>query len=116
MQRQCLIKIDISQYVALNYVWGNPVHDFVVTSKEKVSSLSEVGSLVMAKLPQTVLDAMEVCRQLGERYLWVDSLCIIQDDENDILSSVEAMASIYSEAHFVIIAAHGNDMTLVSQA
>ena len=54
---------------------------------------------------------MEICRQLGERYLWVDRFRIIQDDEYDKKHQIFAMATIYSRAKFTIIATDGDSDT-----
>jgi hypothetical protein len=47
-----------------------------------------------------------VCRWLGVQYLWIESLCIIQDDENDWEEEASRMDAIYENAFFTI-AAHG---------
>ncbi|RYC58281.1 hypothetical protein CHU98_g7919 [Xylaria longipes] len=49
-------------------------------------------------------DAITVVRQLGLRYLWIDSLCIIQDDSNDWARESSKMAATYSLAHLTIAA------------
>ncbi|KAK5651201.1 hypothetical protein OQA88_12708 [Cercophora sp. LCS_1] len=53
----------------------------------------------------TIRDSMLVCEQLGERYLWVDRYCIIQDDDDDRHSQINAMSEIFSAAKLVIVAA-----------
>jgi hypothetical protein len=60
-------------------------------------------------IPRTILDAMRLVESLGERYLWVDSLCIIQDDEVFKYEEVNDMASIYVNACVTIVAARGKD-------
>jgi hypothetical protein len=54
---------------------------------------------------RTVVDAMEVTRRLGYRYLWVDALCIIQDDAQDLQQNVNIMDEIYSNAILTIVGA-----------
>lgn len=56
----------------------------------------------LSDLPATFQDAVHIVRGLGLRYLWIDSLCIIQDDETDTSANVSSMASIYSNALFVL--------------
>ena len=58
----------------------------------------------MAKLPKTFRDAVSVTRALDVRYIWIDSLCIVQDDLEDWEQEAAKMASIY-ENSFLTIAA-----------
>lgn len=51
---------------------------------------------------------MSLVRSLGERYLWVDALCIVQDDEASKLQNIDRMAPIYPGAKLTIIAADGD--------
>jgi len=55
-------------------------------------------------LPKTIRDAIEITRQLGIRYIWIDALCIVQDDRLDWASESAKMGAIYS-ASFLTIAA-----------
>ncbi|KAL8686000.1 MAG: hypothetical protein Q9218_007414, partial [Villophora microphyllina] len=77
------------RYVALSYVWGN--------CKEK--------------LPKTIIDAVEVTRELGEQYLWVDRLCIDQGNEEEKLYFFPKMDMIYAGAEFTIVGAAGDART-----
>ena len=45
---------------------------------------------------------MQVCQHLGERYLWADRLCIVQDDPVNKKQQIDSMVDIYSEANFVL--------------
>lgn len=63
--------------------------------------------LLMDELPRTITDAFEVCRKLGIRYLWVDSVCIVQDDPADKAAEMGKMASIFRNALVTICAASG---------
>jgi hypothetical protein len=60
-------------------------------------------------IPRTILDAMRLVESLGERYLWVDLLCIIQDDEVFKHEEVNDMDSIYANACGTIVAAQGKN-------
>ncbi|KAF7532425.1 hypothetical protein G7054_g7944 [Neopestalotiopsis clavispora] len=60
-------------------------------------------------LPNTFRDAIEVTRQLGVRYLWIDSLCIIQDDENDWKQESSKMVEVYQNAYLTIYATGGQN-------
>jgi hypothetical protein len=96
-------------YVALSYVWGQT--EGLRTEKTLLPQLQEPGALLRLgpSLPETIRDAMGLVELLGERYLWVDSLCIPQDDEENKLRDINRMAEIYSNSLVTIIAADGHD-------
>jgi hypothetical protein len=58
----------------------------------------------VAELPQTFRDAIFVTRALSVQYLWIDSICIIQDDEQDWETESRLMEQIYSYAYVTIAA------------
>ena len=106
-----------SKYVTLSYVWGQIDPKTILrTLRENVAQLEEPGGLLRPeyydKIPATIRDAMEVVRELGLRYLWADTLCIIQDDEGPSGSKMGAIAKmdlVYSGAYLTILAATGTD-------
>ncbi|KAK1750900.1 heterokaryon incompatibility protein-domain-containing protein [Echria macrotheca] len=113
-QRMCLCKADsleTGSYLALSYVWGASTQ--LRASTENLAALMRQDSLVAsehaAKIPQTIRDAMGLVRALGERYLWVDTLCIVQDDDTVRSAQIHAMASIYAGAVLTIVAAQGEN-------
>lgn len=53
-------------------------------------------------LPKTILDAIFLCYKLGFRHIWIDSLCIVQDDHRDWIEHAAQMSSIYSRAALTI--------------
>lgn len=61
------------------------------------------------QIPATIRDAIYLVRDIGERYLWVDALCIVQDDILSQNIQLAQMGLVYSLASFVIIAAAGED-------
>lgn len=110
--RRCIEEASLDEhYVALSYVWGckqNPV--WLKATQSSIRSLEQHGSLDPIRMPQTVEDAIQACRMLGEQYLWVDQFCIIQDDGENKQRQIDRMASIYSSAKFVIIDGDGSSM------
>src|SRR6202000_2965825 len=60
-------------------------------------------------LPQTFQDSIALCAEVGVRYLWIDSLCIVQDDVDDWAEESVKMGRIYEEAHFTIAAASASN-------
>ena len=97
-----------SRYIALSYVWGQA--DITQLTKENEAEFRRPGALrnVSLRIPQTFLDAFEVVRCMGERYLWVDALCITQDAE-DKEAHLQDMHLVYGAALLTIIAGHGED-------
>lgn len=62
-------------------------------------------------MPQTFIDAVKITRRLGLKYLWIDSLCICQDDPEDWAREAGRMAYVYSNAYVVIAANRSSDST-----
>lgn len=99
------------RFVALSYVWGTRgPSDKLAAKKSSIEYLERVGSLRDADLPTTIADAMEACRMLGERYIWVDSLCIVQDDFDEKQEQIDSIAEVYKSAAFTMIIATGRSM------
>ncbi|KAL9609351.1 MAG: hypothetical protein Q9167_005876 [Letrouitia subvulpina] len=59
----------------------------------------------MHELPYTIRDAIQCVSDLGETYLWVDSLCIIQDDEDEKRHQIFQMDRIYTFAFLTLVSA-----------
>ncbi|KAF4471210.1 HET-domain-containing [Fusarium albosuccineum] len=87
-------------YAVLSYCWGGPQRITLTKSRVQASQLS----FATDTLPRTLRDAIRVCRELGLRYLWVDALCIIQDDPEDKGFEIGNMASIYQNSYVAIMA------------
>ncbi|KAH7095119.1 heterokaryon incompatibility protein-domain-containing protein [Paraphoma chrysanthemicola] len=103
-------------YLALSYVWGR-IASFE-TTKTNIRSLCCKGALAdvetWSMLPSTIRVAIGLTKSLGLRYLWVDRLCIIQDDVDRKMSLLRVMPFIYANAHFTIVAAEGSDANRTS--
>lgn len=107
-----ILKGKPARYAALSYVWGRSRHDEppYVTTRENVLTHILHGGLETAwdRLPRTIQDAILLVSRLGERYLWIDSLCIVQDSESSWLLNSQAMHLVYGHAYFTICAADGD--------
>jgi Heterokaryon incompatibility protein (HET) len=95
-------------YTALSYCWGEPPPkpqppQPVMTTTATIDNFKE--GLPVSLLPQTIKDAIHTTRQLGFRYLWVDVLCILQDDKVDKHKEIRKMKEIFSNAVVTISAA-----------
>jgi hypothetical protein len=106
-QNACLVEPlphPTTRWAALSYVWGG---DQII--KTTVSSLSKMNeSFAIRTLPQTLQDAFTVCRKIGLQYLWIDCLCIVQDDEDDLARELATMPQIYQRAWVTISASTAN--------
>lgn len=92
-------------YVTLSYVWGNA--DQLILTTSNVHNM--LHSLPKERLPQAVIDAISVTRRLGVRYLWVDSLCVIQDSQEDRQKECGWMAEVYRNAVLTIVVDAADD-------
>ncbi|KAI0975276.1 heterokaryon incompatibility protein-domain-containing protein [Xylaria arbuscula] len=103
-----------SDYVALSYVWGRPKlgrtfrQAFLGPLPDDLSQ-AQTLTLNMEEIPRTIRDAIDVVERLGEHYLWVDALCIFQEDVSKKLQMISIMDKIYRQAILIIIAAGGNN-------
>lgn len=130
-EERLVLRTKPSEYAALSYVWGRlptivrpdggddikkqmPV---LLTTKENLEKLSAPGGLSTksveamhrGRLPNTVTDAMRLTKSIGMRYLWVDTLCIVQDDKADKSILIRSMDQVYDDATVTLIAASGVD-------
>jgi hypothetical protein len=100
------------RFVALSYVWGVPGLETLMLSSSNIRKLKRKSGLLEFSnwIPITIKDAIEVVKAIGERYLWVDALCIMQDVDNDEKHhQIAAMDWLYSKAILTIIAADGRN-------
>ena len=122
----CLIRHSVGRiedYIALSYVWGG--HQGLQLTRSNKTELYEHGALRRAwkTIPAVIQDAIELISlldpcysevakredKLGEHlFLWVDQLCIVQDDPNDKSVQIEQMGHIYSKAMATFVATEGS--------
>lgn len=96
-------------YVALSYRWGgDATHDARHLKTTTDTLLKHMVGILVDEMPKTFRDAIQVTRHLGIRYLWIDSLCICQDDNDDWVHESATMADVYSGAYVVIAADSAN--------
>lgn len=96
-------------YVALSYVWGNG-NPYKTTIKNVMLHRSEGGlGECFEQLPRVIRDAITLVRRLGLRYIWIDSLCIVQDSPHSWRLNARVMDLIYGNAILTICGADGDD-------
>jgi hypothetical protein len=93
------------KYFALSYVWGTV--DMLLTLTENFEARKDPGGLAGLPFPKTMFDAIQLVRSLGETYLWIDALCIVQDDKIQKARDIANMNVVYSKAFATIVAIHG---------
>lgn len=92
----------MSEYVALSYCWGTlQAQPIWSTTKKKLAIHRD--AIPVDTLPKTISDAVSLVQTLGFRYLWVDSICIIQDDSDDWQREAKRMAELYRFSTLTII-------------
>jgi hypothetical protein len=123
---QCIVPgLSAHRYPALSYVWPEsrgssdssaPPPRTLLLDDASITDFQQPGFLgkpdTEQRIPAVIKHAMEFTRSLGETHLWVDRLCIVQDDMGDAgtLSQVGKMDKIYSGAYLTIIAAAKDEM------
>ncbi|PVH92459.1 HET-domain-containing protein, partial [Periconia macrospinosa] len=94
------------RYAALSHCWGLPDSVFSTTT----SNLKQLhSSIPMEQLPKNFLDAIQITKALGLTYLWIDSLCIVQDSPTDWAIESAKMNVVYLNAVVTIAASSSND-------
>jgi len=92
-------------YVCLSHCWGS-----VQPLKTTLSNAHHhFKSIPWAAIPRLFQDALLVTERLGVGYVWIDSLCIIQDDVADRVRESKTMSDVYENAHVTISATSAQD-------
>ncbi|KAK8127295.1 HET domain-containing protein [Apiospora sp. TS-2023a] len=98
---------DISApYACLSHCWGKTPMPVLT----KTGTLSDnLDFIAWSSLPKTFRDAVTITLELGLRYIWIDSLCIIQDSDTDWQTESSKMADIYRNGYITIAAVSSPD-------
>ncbi|KAF2032758.1 HET-domain-containing protein [Setomelanomma holmii] len=110
IKNRCLVEKGLeSKFAALSYTWGK-CQQFQL-KQEWLSELKQPGAIaqIWNDLSKAVTDAIAACERLGIPFLWIDALCIVDDDPNEKHTQISNMDQIYSSAYITLIAAAGND-------
>jgi hypothetical protein len=105
-----------AHYVALSHCWGDVWKDLTEEERDQWSTTRKgvqrkMEGFLVKELPQTFQDAIRVTRELGQRYLWIDSLCIIQGDREDWETESKKMEAVFQNAYYTIAATSAEDST-----
>lgn len=113
--QRCLVPgASVSEYVALSYRWG--VSAGFRTTRHLLKTLQEPGALSQgARLGDSMAPILQhtigLTQAIDERYLWVDAVCIVQDDEEHCATQLSLMGAIYATAKITIVATDGDAMS-----
>ncbi|KAG4438146.1 hypothetical protein IFR05_006357 [Cadophora sp. M221] len=99
---------DSSRYMALSYCWGSAEESSRLLKTTHSTIGERLTAIKFETMPLAVQDAVTVARTLQIQYIWIDSLCIIQDDAEDWQIESSRMADIFSNAYLTIVAAVGS--------
>ena len=107
------------RYVALSYVWGTGSQRALSVCVSHIDTFGDTEGHSQAQvefiqdiptvLPQTMMDAMTFVKGIGERYLWVDQLCINQANKAEKQRQVNSMDRIFASAYLTIVSLDGQD-------
>lgn len=87
-------------YLTLSHCWGKA--SLITTTTENMKSME--ARIPFSDLSKTFRDAVTLTRKLGQRYLWIDSLCIVQDDTEDWAREAADMAKVYGNSYCTLAA------------
>jgi hypothetical protein len=95
------------RYVALSYCWGTDMQMTMLTQNNVKNLLSGISP---QHLDPTIRDSVTVARELGFRLLWIDALCIFQDDDDWKTRELGIMGKIYQNATFTIVSSAASNV------
>ena len=100
---------DSAEYVALSHPWGKSPHFCMYRTKieeeKRGIKLSDIKQgIPQSSIPASFLDSIIMTRALGQRYLWIDSICIDQGEDGDFPEEAKYMEAIFRQAYCVIAA------------
>jgi hypothetical protein len=108
-ENQLKLRDDLSgapgRYACLSYCWGS-----AQSTMTRSGTIDDFKSGIdITSLPKTIQEAICVTRKLNLQFLWVDALCILQDNEEDKARECSKMDQIYQQAYITIAAARAED-------
>ncbi|KAI1095826.1 heterokaryon incompatibility protein-domain-containing protein [Rostrohypoxylon terebratum] len=99
------------RYAALSYCWGNREEALSQYKTTKSTLKARLSGFEARKMSKILCDAIYTARALSMSYIWVDALCIIQDDIQDWEKESIQMGRIYENAHVTFFTLASNSCT-----
>jgi hypothetical protein len=94
-----------TRYSALSYCWGRDQEHKLKAS----SQITYENGIAISELPRTLQDAILSTWSLGLKFIWIDCLCILQDDEKDLAREIADLPAIFGNAYVTISASRASD-------
>jgi hypothetical protein len=101
-------KTEQMAYAALSYCWGDRKDAETQFKTEKASLEERCISLPNEYMTSTTKDAIAITRAIGLQYVWIDALCIIQDDKDDWSHEASRMNLVYRHAFVTLCSLNSN--------
>ena len=89
-------------YICLSYCWGNIAEGFLTTTSGTLAQRK--NRIGLDEFPQVFAEAIWIAKALDIQYLWIDSVCIVQDDAEDWARESAAMCDVYGNSYLTIAA------------
>ncbi|CAI6334238.1 unnamed protein product [Periconia digitata] len=99
--------LDYAPYLTLSHCWGENPAQMIRSTKQNLEKRK--CGIDWEELPVVFRDAFSITQAIGHHFIWIDSLCIIQDDEEDWEEEASAMADVYSNSFLNIAATFSSD-------
>lgn len=113
VKRHCIVSAPAGcQYLALSYCWGDGTKtEHLKLTSTNFEQLHTPGELSKdnVRVPSTIRDAIYFTECLDYNYLWVDALCIVQDNVAEMEVQLNLMDRLYKSATLTLVAAAGAD-------
>lgn len=113
VKRHCIVSAPAGcHYFALSYCWGDGTKmEHLKLTTANLEQLHTPGELSKdsVRIPSTIRDAIHFTESLDHRYLWVDALCIVQDNMAETQVQLNLMDRLYKSAALTLVAATGAD-------
>lgn len=95
----------LNDYLTLSHCWGSS--DIIRLTESSLEAFQR--GIPLSDLPKTFLDAFQIALSLGYKYIWIDSLCIIQDCKEDWEREAKTMGDVYQNSVCTIAAVGSSD-------
>ena len=101
-------KGEIGHYVTLSHcLWDTAKSNLFETTQASLES--NLAGMPWERIPRPYQDAMTITHCLGLEYLWIDSLCVLQDSPSDQLRESARKSTVFENARLTIAASHAAD-------